>query len=377
MTETHTAFNDEVLTSIRASLTNEPRRPLLHYLNGDSSWLLQLPRRPLSQPSNRSQSQWYNILIDPWLTGDHIDYYKWFSQHWHAHDPAYPDIQSIERLIEKVENLTVDSTNNNKDQVDGQVTQGGSEGDAGHGSQIDIVLISFEFTDHCHQKTLLQIDPRVPVFATTNAASLVKSWDHFESVIEVPLFFPAGLKDSEKGTDWRLRSHPLLPQWLSLTRFVTGPFNVGDLHSALFIAFDCSDSVDGVGEDRKKSDTVAEGIIYTPHGIAPSHLESLGSADPPIDFLALFHGTNVVRIAGGLVNLGAKNGLELQQKLRARHWFRTHDGENEGKGLVAKTLTCKDYPVAQARDEYCKEHGLAELIDPPFKEMRNGNDKMK
>jgi len=31
---------------------------------------------------------------------------------------------------------------------------------------IDAVAISHEFTDHCHEQTLLQVDPDVPVFAT-------------------------------------------------------------------------------------------------------------------------------------------------------------------------------------------------------------------
>ena len=35
------------------------------------------------------------------------------------------------------------------------------------GLRIDAVIVSHEFTDHCHRATLGTLDPKVPVYATT------------------------------------------------------------------------------------------------------------------------------------------------------------------------------------------------------------------
>src|ERR1700761_4170754 len=79
------------------------RRPIIHHLNADSSWLLQIPR-PESAVRNGSRV-YYNILIDPWLSGSQSDVASWFSQQFHASQSALQTIAEVEELTREVEIL--------------------------------------------------------------------------------------------------------------------------------------------------------------------------------------------------------------------------------------------------------------------------------
>ncbi|KAJ8105026.1 hypothetical protein OPT61_g10430 [Boeremia exigua] len=121
------------------------RRPLLHHLNADTSWLLQIPR-PASAVAHGSRV-YYNILIDPWFVGGQADVAPWFSQQWHAAPSAVQSVAGVDELARQVEMLVGGPTD---------------EGD----TLVDAVAVSHEFTDHCHKATLLEVHPDVPVFAT-------------------------------------------------------------------------------------------------------------------------------------------------------------------------------------------------------------------
>ncbi|KAI0624711.1 hypothetical protein TUN199_03301 [Pyrenophora tritici-repentis] len=76
----HLEIRDAV---VRALAT---RRPILHHLNADTSWLLQIPR-PANAVKHGSRI-YYNVLIDPWFVGGQSDVAKWFSQQFHATESA-------------------------------------------------------------------------------------------------------------------------------------------------------------------------------------------------------------------------------------------------------------------------------------------------
>jgi hypothetical protein len=126
--------------------TLSTRRPILHHLNADSTWLIQIPRPPCAIA--RGGRIFYNIIVDPWLTGPQSDVARWFSQQWHAHESAMGSIKDVEDLIWNIEGAA------------------GGRSDEEHGSCIDAVAICHEFTDHCHRETLEEIGIDVPVFAT-------------------------------------------------------------------------------------------------------------------------------------------------------------------------------------------------------------------
>jgi L-ascorbate metabolism protein UlaG (beta-lactamase superfamily) len=123
---------------------------VLHHLNADSSWLLQIPYPHLS-PNGR---KFFNILLDPWLSGPQSDVASWFSKQWHAVAPAYGSIAAVEELCWGVERVV-----GSHDEVGVQLKVEAGE------AVIDAVVIGHEFTDHCHEGTLRELDPKTAVFA--------------------------------------------------------------------------------------------------------------------------------------------------------------------------------------------------------------------
>jgi hypothetical protein len=146
----HLEIRDSVVRSLAT------RRPLLHHLNADTSWLLQVPR-PASAIKHGSRI-YYNILIDPWFVGGQSDVARWFSQQWHATESAVKSIAEVEELIRQIEILVGGLRLGKGRQRNGEM--------AVEETLIDAVAISHEFTDHCHKDTLLEVHKDVPVFAT-------------------------------------------------------------------------------------------------------------------------------------------------------------------------------------------------------------------
>lgn len=151
-------LHQELRNAVTEALST--RRPILHHLSADTAWLLQLPRP--QQATRRGGRLYFNILIDPWLSGTQTDVTSWLSKQWHAVQPRVPNIAAVEELIREIEILANDlrlgkgrKSNAQEIEENGELL-----------SFIDAVAISHEFTDHCHQQTLLQVHPDVPVFAT-------------------------------------------------------------------------------------------------------------------------------------------------------------------------------------------------------------------
>jgi hypothetical protein len=167
------------LDYLRSSIATYPSRPIIHHLNADTSWLLQLPIPPSTPPS--SDRKYYNIILDPWLSGSQSDLASWFSQQWHATPSAYGSIAEVQDLCATTEAIASDPKSSHE-----KVLAAGK-------NYLDAVGISHEFTDHCHRPTLQEIPHNVPVFAWAKAAKLIRAWDWFETVSEIPAF----------GKDWR------------------------------------------------------------------------------------------------------------------------------------------------------------------------------
>ena len=362
-------------------------RPILHHLNADSSWLLQLPR-PAShhdtQPPNVSadshssqnarvgKSDWFNILIDPWLAGSQIDFFRWFSRQWHATESSCKDIQDVETLIAEVESLTRRTKYGTNDN-----TMDSSSDDDGAASKdmshIDLVVISHEFTDHCHRATLAQIDKRVPVLATDVAAGVIDSWHHFETVKRIPHFCQSGAasEKTDSSVDWRKLSSSPIPDWLSVSRLVT-PRDMGYLHSAVMITFSCHEAYSPNGDPTSQG-TIAEAILYTPHGLSAAALRPVTQARPEIRTLALLHGLFTVSILNvNTINLGAPNGIQVQRLLRPKYWMRTHDEDKKGEGLIGIMLRKKKWTLDDATEALKSDEKVYDGPGPRFLDLKNG-----
>lgn len=93
--------------------------PRLTHLNADTSWLVELPR---------DAQRIFKLLLDPWFEGTQTDFHRLFSRQKHIIPAAIKNASELGTL--------------------------------------DAVVISHEFTDHCHEATLRGVSSEVPVFAT-------------------------------------------------------------------------------------------------------------------------------------------------------------------------------------------------------------------
>lgn len=346
------------------------RRPLLTHLNADTTWLLSIPYPNSAQkPPNRA---YYHILIDPWLRGPQSDVAAFFSQQWHAEPSSVQTIAELEEVISGIEGaakgletsrklhvkggdtVVVDSDARGTVEACAMTEEGG--GRMSNTSQIDAVVVSHEFTDHMHQDTLLEIPNTVPVFASTKAASIIKSWKHFKSVAEVPRF----------DGDWHNSSLEGLPEWIGVSRVAYAGKDLLYYHAAIMI-------VAGEGEAE------AEAVIYTPHGISPENLAPITTASPKFKTLALLHGLQDIRLPRAQLNKGAHNGLKAQRFLGAKYWIGTHDEVKKGGGIVSWFLNRKVVTLQDAIEKEKAEHQgslkdseLESLAEVRFEALANG-----
>ncbi|RDL42350.1 Uncharacterized protein BP5553_02329 [Venustampulla echinocandica] len=361
-----------LLDSICLSSTLSSGRPLLTHLNADTTWLLSLPR-PVSEHSTpiRERSRvFYHVLIDPWLRGGQSDVAKFFSQQWHAQESVMQSIREVEDLIKDVEVMAAErsSTEGTAGLNPGRSEceqEDRYEEDMDNESYIDAVVISHEFTDHMHKETLLEINPRVPVFATTKAASVIRSWKHSDFVAEIPRFMG----------DWRASSIDPLPKWLGVSRVAYAGSDMLYYHSAIMIAFT-------ILENETEQRTEAEAIIYTPHGVSPDDVAPVAKAEPSIKTLALLHGLQDIYISrpiGAQLNKGAHNGLKIQRLLDAKHWIATHDEVKKGGEIVSwflrrRILTLQEAVEREKLDKGKELKGgeLEAMAEVRFRELGNG-----
>ncbi|CAJ2514006.1 Uu.00g021250.m01.CDS01 [Anthostomella pinea] len=325
--------------------------PVLVHLNADTTWLLQLPYPAgVAPPAGRTR---FNILIDPWLTGPQSDVAGWFSTQWHLIAPSVQTVAELDALLAEAE---VGPDSGGAGPPSGL---GSGQGREGHEkrSYIDVVALSHEFTDHCHEATLRELPRTTPVFATEKAAELVRSWRHFDTVVTTTGF------SSETG-DWRKTlSLAPLPDWVGIGRVITAG-NALYYHSAIMVVFDTTTSAaSGAGNGNA--------VVYSPHGIKGPDLQSVSGAG--IRTLALLHGLHDVRIwMTKQLNLGAINGLEAVRASGARYWVATHDEVKKGGGFIAPLLRRTAYTLADAvRTE--TERAGGEVPDYAFVELGSGH----
>lgn len=179
--EASAQLKSELDAAIRRALGSQ--RPILHHLNADTTWLLQLPRPALAR--KRSNRNFYNILIDPWFSGGQSGAASWFSQQWHAVKPAVGSLSEVQELARDIESFaTIDRHGLNDDDC-GMKCNLSNLSRTSEPNLIDAVVMSHEFTDHCHQETLLQLGPDVPIIATQVGTSF-KAAFHTSAVLLTP-----------------------------------------------------------------------------------------------------------------------------------------------------------------------------------------------
>lgn len=242
---------------------------------------------------------------------------SWFSSQTHLIQSSVQTIAELDAILAEIEDGLLDSA------AEKPITR------------IDLVAISHEFTDHCHEATLREVDPSVPVFSTAKAVELMKSWKHFKSVTNMASF--------SEAFDWSSASLSPLPDWLGLARLIT-PGNALYYHSAIVFCM------------RKADSDGAEAIIYTPHGVEAETFSMVASAKPAIVTLAFMHGLHDVSITlTKQLNLGAHNAIRAQKLLNAPYWVGTHDEVKKGAGLIGPLLRRKQHTIEDALKQAAKD----------------------
>ena len=291
----------------------DTRRPLIHHLTADNSWLLQIPR---SGPR-----MYFNIVIDAWLEGSNLEVSTYFHDQRHTIPPAAQNIGEVDRICGEVEALAWELRSGTENTKSKEVPPE---------SFIDAVVISQQAQDHCHGPTLTPLPSSVPVFAYGDVAvKKVQAWKHFHTIVNIPTF----------NGNWRSTSLSPLPEGIGIGG-VTQLNDSSTLHTGIVVSFQTPFQEKDAGDEAE-----AEAIVYLPHGIPSEELAiaTLASAAPRLKMLAFLHGLLRVQVfprpLALYANLGAHNALAVQQALNAKYWIPTHDEPKEKYGLTSWILT--------------------------------------
>ncbi|PYI19616.1 hypothetical protein BO99DRAFT_473531 [Aspergillus violaceofuscus CBS 115571] len=288
--------------------------PVFTNLNGDSSWLISLP-----WPTGG----YFHLLLDPWLGGPAIITSSWLSHITHVEQEKFQTIAQVEQLARDIS---------------------GPRDSEGH---IDAVIVSHPFSDHTHKDTLIQLASTVPVYAACEAAAVVRSWNHFDTVVDIPDYAPT--------TPWREEDLAPLPSWLHLLRIPTGEPHPA-LHFGIVLAL--------ASRNERR-----EAIIYSPHGIEPQFLQPLVDEES-FATLALLHGIDDQSTLG-VPQLGVENGLRLEALTGARYWLRTHNPRLNFRGLIGWFYRSVPRTLDEGLNQAERETGT-KRARPNYVEVANG-----
>ncbi|KZM23026.1 uncharacterized protein EKO05_0008410 [Ascochyta rabiei] len=278
-------------------------RPIFTSLNGDNSWLLSFPR-PVAERKSTGKA-YFHVVLEPWLNGPQVEYASWLAHLSLSSQPAVSDGAGVENLVQEVEQAAADA---------GIVSPRAVTPEAN--SPIDAVFMNFHYGDHLHVPTLLTFNPTITVFATVEAAAIIKKLNHFDNTVTY--------KDLDSKTfngDWT-NLHPgrLLPSYLTLFR-IRGHHELNFLSALIW----------------SPSPNNHEAVLYSPHGLhtsTPALQTLLHHSAPEFKTLALLHGLKESWTFNWQTTFGVATGLELQRETNAEYWINTHNDRLGYWGLV-------------------------------------------
>ncbi|KAJ4984884.1 lactamase domain-containing protein [Stagonosporopsis vannaccii] len=330
-------------------------------LNGDTAFLLTFspPVAPLSSPSLFPGS--FTILVDPWLVGPSIIFNSIFSI---SHQKAQPCISHLKELEHEP----------------------------------DLILISQDKPDHCHEETLRQLPPdcESTILATPPAAKKIQSWKHFrpELVHALPRYV-----QGDDRTIHRIVLPPPTPRgscgevtiaWMPEKR------DVSRLHHAIGITYrpPCtvlSSTKPGYYLDLPMSPPASPGspmtiassprtivpspnddrertlsVIYSPHGVSYDIVRSYASSflvsESALPLTALLHSFDCVDnpwYLGGNISAGSPGGVRIARDLYAKAWISAHDADKDNSGWSVKqtrvTKSTIDHITRMLQDSHAEK----------------------
>lgn len=307
------------------------------HLNSDASFLLTF--EPLQQysPSVEQSPHAFTILLDPWLSGA--------SKIWH---PKFSvSTQKEPACINSLADLP---------------------------SPPDLVIISQDKTDHCHEATLKTLPPssdKTFILAEPASAKVIKSWKYFkpESVITLPKW-----DEAHRSTAVRRISIPPIdpsgnPGEVTVA-YIQQKLDITGLHSAIGITYRAPTSsfpshsswpltppASPITAFTPQSKTGALSVIYSPHGCAYKTLAPYVSShlvtEAALPLTALLHCFDRISNPwwlGGNICAGFPGGAEIAQNLLARCWVSAHDGDKDTRGIGSSKISTTKFGKEEVED---------------------------
>lgn len=357
-------------------------KAVLRRLNGDTTWLVQLPvfdveratkrktynlvsRLCLNRPSHSRREadmqgpllRTLSQLIDPWLNdAEQIDYHPSFSSQSRNITSAYTTLSSLSQALahealEKAGQERVDYANEQERE---------KAADNDYSGRIDGILISHPFTDHAHPQSLLEMPERsegdepLHLFCTQQSRKAV-----------LALFQKAGVQAERyrifmlpivgEGEDLFVSPQTALPTGIRIVRLPAKEGLLpawGDLHSGLAILW-----------RSEKSHSDFSSIVYSPHGTLQTSLPPwLSKAQHRVLITSFDEQTlPLLRFITGPVALGFETAVlccyppEDSSKAKVTHYsptvvVRTHDEKKTAKGLVARVIRRRELQAEEAQE---------------------------
>lgn len=320
-------------------------------LNADTAFLLTFDPPLPSHASPPLFPTSFTILVDPWLSGPATILGTFFSV---SEQTAAPCISTLRELDQEP----------------------------------DLILISQDKPDHCHEDTLRQLprDCQSTILAIPAAAKKIRSWNHFREELIQPLskFDP----DNQRSI-YRLPLPPAFPHgscgevtvtWIPAKRDISGlhhafgityrpPSNLSsacpgqylDLpelpisppaspRSFRTIASSPRTLVPSPYNDREKTLSV----LYSPHGVPYELIQPYASShlvtEAALPLTALIHSFDRVEnpwYLGGNISAGCPGGLQIARELYAQAWISAHDADKNNRGLSVIQTRIGKFEVAR------------------------------
>ncbi|GAM87500.1 hypothetical protein ANO11243_055250 [Dothideomycetidae sp. 11243] len=330
----------------------------VQHLNADTTFLLSFSS---GQEALRSPCRPFTVLVDPWLTGSSLIWTARFSISNHT----------CESVVSSLRDIPLP----------------------------DVILISQDKTDHCHEQTLKTLPPDSPVkiLAVPAAAKKIKSWKYFTRAIikSLPVYNPRN-----PDSVIRIPVRPTNPAFghpgeITIS-FVQQRMDMTGLHNALGITYlaPCTNSVASLtGETvqlplsppltpikmtsqvsaEKLSDSSSRtgpysptshqssfpkplSVLYAPHGIGlpcltpfmKHHLAPMNA----LPLTLLLHSIDIAQnpwYLGGMVAPGLPGGTQLVKAFGAKYWLSAHDEAKDNQGWAVAMLKSRRYTLEEAQ----------------------------
>ncbi|KAI9710482.1 MAG: hypothetical protein M1820_002618 [Bogoriella megaspora] len=322
----------------------------IKHLNDDSSFLLTFTP-PIALGASDDIYRFpgsFTILIDPWIRGSSKILSPKFNHSFHTVPPCITSLAQIPTP--------------------------------------DLVLISQDKPDHCHEETLRTLSPQSDsiILGPPAAAKKIRSWNHFDSEL-IDALRP--YKDKDSSTVYRISIPPISasgsPGVVTIA-FMPARKDITGLHNAVGITYraPCSVLSAKTGSYVNLPPTPPESpplprsaqsarpashtrfvsasprtiypspynnrektisVLYSPHGVSYNIIRPYVCGhlleEAALPLTCLLHSFDRVDnpwYLGGLVANGAPGGAEIARNLFAKTWISAHDEDKENRGLATK-----------------------------------------